>query len=51
LDRLQSQEELAILLTSCLKDQEKITLKEFTDITERVSGEIFLCVRALQQCI
>lgn len=42
---MQSQEELEKLLLLCLKDKEKITLEEFKEITEKVSCEMFLCVR------
>ena len=44
LDRVQSQEELAKLLSYCMKDTEKINLEEFTQITEKLSCEMFLCV-------
>ncbi len=44
LDRVQSQEELAKLLSYCMKDKEKINLEEFTQITEKLSCEMFLCV-------
>ena len=44
LDRVQSQEELAKLLGYCMKDKEKIHLDEFTQITEKLSCEMFLCV-------
>lgn len=44
LDRVQSQEELAKLLNFCMKDKDKIDLEEFTQISEKLSCEMFLCV-------
>ncbi|MDR3582293.1 MAG: hypothetical protein P4L67_03405 [Candidatus Pacebacteria bacterium] len=44
LDRIQSQEELAKFISHCMKDKEKINIEEFTQITENVSCEMFLCV-------
>lgn len=42
---MQSQEELAKFILFCMKDKEKINLEEFTSITEKLSCEMFLCVR------
>jgi hypothetical protein len=44
LDRVQSQEELAKLLSFCMKEADKINLEEFTQISEKLSCEMFLCV-------
>jgi hypothetical protein len=44
LDRIQSQEELVKLFNYCMKDKDKINLEEFTQITDKLSPEMFLCV-------
>lgn len=44
LDRVQSQTELENLIAFCMKDKEKIKFKDFAEITEKVSSEMFLCV-------
>eukprot|EP00831_Metopus_contortus_P084918 TRINITY_DN9752_c0_g1_i1.p1 TRINITY_DN9752_c0_g1~~TRINITY_DN9752_c0_g1_i1.p1 ORF type:complete len:493 (+),score=73.14 TRINITY_DN9752_c0_g1_i1:162-1640(+) len=44
LDRVQSQHELAKLIGYCMKDKEKINIEEFTEITEKLSSEMFLCI-------
>ena len=47
LDRLESQEELVKLLERFMKDKISLTLAEFTEMTEKESSTIFLCVHIL----
>lgn len=45
IDRVQSQEDIAKLLIFCMEDLEKIGYKEFKQISENISNEIYSCVK------
>ena len=44
LDRLESQEELVKLLERCMQDKPSLSFEEFSEMTDKISSTVFLCV-------
>jgi len=47
LDRVQTQEEISMLITNVFKDKKRISYEEYVDIIKEMTSEMFLSILTL----